>query len=784
MTKKTKIPASKLPQHKSKSQVRISPPMDFPIWIPIIIFALTTLIFFWGQLNGSSFFWEDFTEFVYPTQNFAAKALAAGTLPFWNPYTFVGMPFLADLQVGFFYPFNRLLTLFVTDGQLPVRAAEFIIILHFFFAQLSLYLLARHLKISSIGSILAAISYSFSLILVCHAIHPMIIYHLAWFPLVIMFIHKAITGGDDKNKKYKSKAFKNSIYAGLILGVSLLSGHPQTTLYEFFFLGIFILWYMIAGLRKGELGGVNILRFIAIAAIPFIIAVGIFSIQLLPAQELAGESQRVPLTFEKASEGSMQIKQIFSSVVPKVFGFIDGENLSKSTYYLKFGRQLQIYFYWETSYYFGIVALLVGIFGIVLKIRTRMGAFLFTMAMVGFLFSLGSNGFLFPIFFELPLFGSFRNPAKMMFFLVLAFSLFAGFGFDGLWQKTKDKSVLIKLLIIAAVPLLMAFLISSGIILDGFGTPARITGEIASYGRVAIFFILAVLLIAILISRGTLKPLLGGSILIIIAFIDLNMAGASFNSSPNDPAKQYRLNKEIEDAFVSKVPDEIFRVSPRIYNPPYMAMKRNQGMFANIFLICGYNPLILKRIRPPLESTDDLNNIWNVRYEIRAERGRQPQFYERTTRFGHAWMVYDAAIAAEDEVEGIIKQNKYNLHTTVVLEEKPELSIQKPEDADYRPTLKCTDYNLNSFAYEVETKYNGVLCFSEIWYPAWKVYVDGRPAKLLRADYSFRAVAVPSGNHRIEMKYESAKFTTGLYVTLLTLAFSIIGLFIAKRKKD
>ncbi len=776
MTKKTTAPASKLSRQKSKPVAKVSPPMDFPVWMPIIIFALATFIFFWQQLSGGSFFWEDFAEFVYPTQNFAAKAFANGILPFWNPYTFVGMPFIADLQVGFFYPFNRLLSLFISDGQLSVWAAQFIIILHFFIAQLNLYLLARHLRISSIGSILAAISYSFSLILVCHAIHPMIIYHLAWFPVVFMFIHKAIAGGEIKAGNYKS-----AIYAGLILGMSLLSGHPQTTLYEFFFLGVFVLWFLIAGLRKGELGGGKILRFIAVAAIPFIIAVGIFSIQLLPSQELAGQSQREELSFEKAAEGSMQFKQVFSAVVPKVFGFVDGENLSRSTYYLKFGRQFQSHFYWETSYYFGIVALLIGIFGILLKIRTRMGAFLFAMTMAGFFFSLGSNGFLFPLLFELPLFGSFRNPAKMMFFLVLAFSLFAGFGFDGLWQKLKDKTVLIKLLIITAIALLMAFLVASGTILDSFETPARIVDETASYGSTAVLFIIAVILTAALINRGMFKPLLGGSILIALAFIDLNMAGSSFNSSPNDPAKQYQISKEIENAFIAKVPGENFRVLSRIYNPPYMALSRNQGLFTNIFLVGGYNPLILKRIRPPLESFDDLHNIWNVKYEIRAEQGRQPQFYERTTRYGHAWMVYDAVVTDENRVEDLIKQNKHDLTATVILEEQPDLVLQKPAEVNYSPEIKCTDYSINSFEYEVSTKYNGVLCFSEIWYPAWQVYIDGRPAKLLRADYSFRAVAVPSGSHKIEMKYESRKFNTGMYVTLFTLALSIAGWFIAKK---
>ena len=75
---------------------------DIPIYVAVGIFILTTTIFFWEVLMGNAFFWEDIVRFVYPLQNFAAKEASKGIVPFWNPFTFSGMPFLADLQVGFF----------------------------------------------------------------------------------------------------------------------------------------------------------------------------------------------------------------------------------------------------------------------------------------------------------------------------------------------------------------------------------------------------------------------------------------------------------------------------------------------------------------------------------------------------------------------------------------------------------------------------------------------------------------------------------------------------------
>ncbi|MGB9913253.1 MAG: hypothetical protein ACPLRO_07795, partial [Candidatus Kapaibacteriota bacterium] len=118
----------------------IKEPKTLPFWIVFLIFLATTFFFFSDQILLNSFFWEDFVEYVFPIQNFSAKTFARGEIPFWNPYTFAGMPFLADIQVGFFYIFNRVLSLFTLSGNnLPVLALEIVIILHFFFAQINSY---------------------------------------------------------------------------------------------------------------------------------------------------------------------------------------------------------------------------------------------------------------------------------------------------------------------------------------------------------------------------------------------------------------------------------------------------------------------------------------------------------------------------------------------------------------------------------------------------------------------------------------------------------------------
>ena len=177
-----KTSSKKTPRSTPAISSTPSNPASFriPLWAALGVFAVATLVFFRAQVFGDAYFWEDFTEYVYPAQSFAAQFLRSGEIPFWNPYSFSGMPFLADVAVGFFYPPNMLLALFVENGKLSVFALESLIIAHFVLAQCTMFLLMRSLKVSDAGSLIASVSYGFSGIMVHHVFHPMMVAHFAW----------------------------------------------------------------------------------------------------------------------------------------------------------------------------------------------------------------------------------------------------------------------------------------------------------------------------------------------------------------------------------------------------------------------------------------------------------------------------------------------------------------------------------------------------------------------------------------------------------------------------
>ncbi|MCD4691928.1 MAG: YfhO family protein [Calditrichales bacterium] len=762
-SKKTKLRSKRKNIIPKSEQKKLQLPDDIPLWAPFLIFIIADLIFFYDQIFGKMYFWasfmSDFNELHIPFQVFVQESLKSFQLPFWNPYTFGGMPLLADIQVGFFYPLNFIISFFASQGELPVKAMEMQIIFHFFIAQVSMYFLCRHFKVSSIGSTIAALSYSLSGALVCRVVIQTFIYQFSWLPLLFLLFHKTIT----------ELKWKYAIITGLVLGVTMLVGHPQAIFYNGFFIGLFILWYGFAGVFSKELQGRKILLFAGAAVLPFVIAFGVSAIQVLHTQELASLSKRTLLTYKEAADGSLQIKQLLTMITPNLFGFTDMSMTKHVPYYLELRKG---YHFWETAFYFGIPALIIGLIGIIKAHKSRLGAFLIFIALIGFFHALGSNGFLYALLFKFPFFDKFRFPARTIYYLVLVFSIFAGFGYDA-FTKQKDKRRLTLISIAAGVPLLIALGIYSGVILDAIGTPQEFYSQIEGYGLTALCLIIAASVILFLSYKKKIPSIVAGLLLIGLIITDLTINLSGFKNHKDSPEKVFRINPNLERMLKPKPPDDIFRVKMR--NKYVMPLRRNQGMVNKIMLLEGFNALQLVRKIPPCKAGMDL---LSVRYQIKTNtKTRQSYFDERGDCFPHSRMVYKAVITSPDSAAAVVKSGRVDYVNETLLEKECPLELPQVNVSEVKNSVTCKEYNNNYQKYEVASEENGILNVSDIWYPAWKVKLDGQPAELLRINYCLRGIAIPAGVHTIEMYYDSTAFRIGLWITIFTLALTI-GLLI------
>ena len=720
------------------------------------IFALVTLAFFWGHLFGGAWLWEDFSEFTYPNEVFAARSFAAEILPFWNPFTFCGMPFLADLQIGFFYPGNILMYLF-SGGELSAWLAQAFVMVHYFIAMVAIWRLARWIGIGQWGAILAGITYALSGILVAHMIHPNMIHHLAWFPLIVYLFHRGLT----------TRSLLHSLLAGLLLGCVMLSGHPQSTLYIVFFLLCLTIFQVVREMRSSEKPVTSsLVRAALLAALPIVIGSGIFAIQLLPSQELAGLSERAVMPYEKTLDGAMGVGQIFTLVVPKLFGVSSAEPVAGSAFWYR----PEIYYFWETAIYIGVVGLLLAVIGLG---STRLGAlrwFLGGMALLGILYALGDSFLVHPILSKFPLFGTFRSPARLAMYLSLGGALLAGAGLERVIRREESGGKLMRTTLVAGgIIVLIGLLTVSGTLAAMFNAPSEAIDAVSRTGIVPL--LVGALSVAIIwaVLKGKM-PAGGGAVaLILLAAIDLFIFGVHQNAGLNNPQEIYKYNDDQFATFKASPPDKLFRVRMRDRG---MLMQRNQGPYSGIMLFEGYNPLLLERRVPPAATPEKAYDFMNIRYGIQVDPASGAAgLAERPTAYPHARILYDAKMVDTAEAKRLLKSDEVDFTKTVLLENAPGSTAQAPPRLDGAGTgsASITRYEADEIEVKATTDRPGILVLSEVWYPAWKAYIDGAESPIYIADYSLRGIAIPAGAHTVTLRYESSAFSTGMWITLVTL---------------
>jgi uncharacterized membrane protein YfhO len=71
---------------------------------------------------------------------------------------------------------------------------------------------------------------------------------------------------------------------------------------------------------------------------------------------------------------------------------------------------------------------------------------------------------------------------------------------------------------------------------------------------------------------------------------------------------------------------------------------------------------------------------------------------------------------------------------------------------------------------------DGFLVLHDVHHPGWRVRVDGGDAELLRANYVFRAVRLPAGDHDVEFVFRPRSFTWSLWISGLCWVGTVVAL--------
>ncbi|MCB6719821.1 YfhO family protein [Bacteroides fragilis] len=181
-------------------------------------------------------------------------------------------------------------------------------------------------------------------------------------------------------------------------------------------------------------------------------------------------------------------------------------------------------------------------------------------------------------------------------------------------------------------------------------------------------------------------------------------------------------------------------------------------------------------------------NMLNTKYFI-FPAGQQGQTVpiENPYTFGNAWFIDKIQYVnnANEEIDAI---GQVDLQQTAIVDSKFKEALKGVNEGykDSLSTIRLTSYEPNQLVYETSSPQDGIVVFSEIYYPGWTATIDGKPADIARADYILRAMNVPAGKHTIEMRFDpqSLHITEGIaYGAMALLLVGVIILIWIYRKK-
>ena len=279
--------------------------------LAIISLLLFSLVFYRQlTLEGRVIVSFDALVYFYPNLTYLGASLQEGRLPLWNPYLFVGAPFLANSQTGVFYPPNWLVL------ALPAASAyAWSAMLHATLAALGTYAFARRaLGVSCIGALGAALVFAFGGFFSAQAGHLNQLQAASWLPLLLLV-------GDGLLRRPRAPL---AVLGGVVLCLLLLPGHSQVAYLSLWALLLYALAFCAGAFLDGLRAGQN-LRRLAVGQLPRLwplallgaVGAGLAAAQLLPTYELSRESIRASgLSYDDAASFSLPPWKVLLGLLP------------------------------------------------------------------------------------------------------------------------------------------------------------------------------------------------------------------------------------------------------------------------------------------------------------------------------------------------------------------------------------------------------------------------------------------------------------------------------------
>lgn len=748
----------------------------------------------------STYYFRDFSLAFLPLRQYQAGELAAGRLPFWNPFVHEG-----EFMLPSFYPLD-LLHVFDSSPEF----VSWLLTLHLPLAALGAYALARTRGMSQLGAFVCGTVYALGGFALSTLNLYVFLQALALAPFVLLTFERAATHG-----------------GRWIAGAALALAISLTTLAVEIVAQAAALGVLLAIWRDARVGGSTpdaravVARLVAV----LVLGIGLAATPVAVTLGLLPETQR-GAGFSAAEAGGLALPPLalFQILVPNLFG-----DLSRPIESWWGGAVFTEGAPYFLSIYFGTLVLALAVSGAA-QAPKRERLVLVSAAALGVWIALGPAGGLWNLLHELPLASAFRAPSKALFLVHVSAALLAGRGADRLvggrgWSTFSVVTVIGAL--IAGGVSAAGWLATVGIA-DWLQLDARAREEFAAVLPVsaacsAVFSMLGVGL-AFAVRRSRVRPLIAAALVTIVVAVDLARAGAGLNkqSSP----LFFRLHPDIAAERLDELAGGRAFAVPVSFSRNFLAWLHTRQIDSDLWMSYA--------MRQQLEP---YNNVMN-RVETAGSQDRT-RFSPLLTSLG--WTGYDprdvrqflpllrhaavSRVLSFDRIDhpelglrAVLPVAMTGLAIHVYELERPwprvlvacrvhwastrldaarmphavtwdpyrDVALEGPDAMRATPCRTGRAQTVSMLPgeerYDSESDGPGWLVVRSTHARGWRATVDGQPAALLRADGRHRAVAVPAGRHTVTLRYEPPWLWAGVALTLLSVA--ALSWILVRRRKN
>ncbi len=764
-------------------------------------------------------------------KNFIVEALGAKELPLWNPNLFAGVPFLAAGQSSALYPLSVLFYILPLD-----RAFGYFVALQLALAALTMFWFMRVIGVSRFAAILSAVVYAFSGFMVVSTAFPMVIAAAAWLPAILACAELVLRA--DKSARKILFTLIGAILIGVQflaghveISMYVLIVTAFYALWRAFNLG------RQNGVRRAIrdyllIGGMAALGITlgAIQLVPlFELVQNNFRSGSASYQDVIGWAfplRQVITFFIPDFFGNPTHHTYFD-----VFDFTTHAAPSGTIFW-------GIKNYVEAGSYVGILPLILALVAVGTTIKFYLSrqratvshqpqhvALFSTLAAVSLLFTFGTPLYAI-LFFGVPGFNQLHTPFRWVFPYTLSVAALAGIGAQVL---TARPALHARRLTLRALPLIIGLttliLLAASWLFreqaiafaDRIVRASNLAQTVFNGGRMfyayefrnvalfALFVIGAGIVLLAAPSQRRLPARLGlipvwQPLALGVIILDLFVIGMQFYPHTDAQLAQFTppaIQFLQHDASLFRITSYDARgdASEKVFNP-------NVGMFYHLADIRGYDSIIPKQytdlmglLAPQNELSDNriapfytpdpfdspILNLLNVKYVLTKRPlpnagytlvyDAEIKIYRNDHVLPRAFMVPQARVIT-DRAALLAALPQLDPTHQVLIEQNP---INPDAATCALKPVTIEQYDGNQVIVSSKQDCAAWLVLGDSYFPGWLAQIDDAETTLYKADWNFRAVYVPAGEHVIRFKYSPLSFRVGVVGSFLGGMLLLLG---------